>query len=137
VFERIRFARYALRFERAYKTDRWDDVAACFHSDAVYAIEGAGPHDREAHGPGVIVALLKDMLDRVDRRYDKRVPKLAGFPRVRAGVLHVPYSATYKKGADSVVLHGESACRFAGDKIIELRDTMVPAEVERWFSLVA
>jgi hypothetical protein len=34
MLERFRFARYALKFERAFKTDGWDDVKACFGSDA-------------------------------------------------------------------------------------------------------
>jgi hypothetical protein len=136
VFERIKFARYALAFERAFKTDRWDRVRDCFHRDATYTIEGsASEFDGESRGADEIVALFKRMLDRLDRKFDKRTPGFAGLPRVVDGELVLPYKATYVLGPERVVLHGTSHCRFDGAKIARLRDTMNPDECRRWMAL--
>ena len=136
MLERFRFARYALKFERAFKTDQWDEVKACFHPDATYTILGTNTEwDAETRGPDAIVALFKRMLDEGDRQYDSRRPGIVGFPRVKGGELLVPWKATYKLGDKTIVLHGESRCRFSGGKIIALSDTMRADEVQPWIAL--
>jgi hypothetical protein len=130
VLERVRFARYALRFERAYKTDRWEPVIACFVPDAVYSWD-----DGEMRGAAAIAELFRDLVTRYDKKFDRRIPWLTGLPRVERGVLTVPWKATYKSKLGDVVLHGTSRCKFANGKIAELRDTMVPEEVQRWKAL--
>ena len=136
MFERIKFTRYALRFEKAFKSDRWDDVRACFTDDAVYLIEGsASEFDGEHRGPDAICAVFKRMLDDFDRRFDSRKPTFDGWPRVTKGEFVLPWRATYTTGADSVVLHGVSRCRFDGGKIQRLSDTMRPEECARWAEL--
>jgi hypothetical protein len=138
MFERIRFARYALRFERAFKSDDWTDVKACFHPEAIYAIEGSNTeYDGEYRGPDAIAGCFKRMLDEADRKFDKRSPGLRGWPSVKNGVMTMPWRVRYTKGADSVVLNGTARCRFQDGKIIELRDTMVADEVKRWAAMVA
>jgi hypothetical protein len=82
------------------------------------------------------VAFYKRMLDELDRKFDQRVPRLRGWPRVRDGELIVRWKARYVKGSESMVLHGESRCRFDGGKIIELRDRMDPDECRRWGAII-
>jgi|SRR5436853_1544329 len=137
MFELPRFVRYAMKFERAFKTDDWTEVRGCFADDAVYTIAGSGTRfDGDYVGPAAIAGVFKQMLDAVDRKYDSRVPRLAGFPRKKSGELTIPWKATYRKGTDRVVLTGVSACRFDGKRIKTLRDTMVPEECARWASVV-
>jgi hypothetical protein len=137
MFERLRFARYALRFERAFKTDRWDDVKACFHPEARYIVRGSGTsYDGEVAYPGAIVAFFKRMLDDLDRKFDSRKPGFRGFPSVRGGELFLPWKARYSIGDQSVVLTGDSRCRFKDGKIIELSDTMIEAEAKAWGAMV-
>ncbi len=131
MFERLRFARYALRFERAYRTDRWEHVAACFRPDAVYSWEAAG----ETHGADAIVRLFHDLVTRYDKRFDRRIPRPAGVPRLHDGVLTVPWSVKYTSRLGDIVLHGTSSCRFVDGLIAELRDTMDADEVARWTAL--
>lgn len=136
MLERFRFARYALKFERAFKTDQWDAVKACFHPDATYTVLGTETEwDTEVKGPDAIVAFFKRMLDEGDRQFDSRRPKPAGFPRVRDGELTLPWAATYRMGSESIVLHGESRCRFKGSKILALADTMRADETQRWIAM--
>ena len=133
----MRFARYALRFERAFKSDDWTPVKACFHPDARYIVEGSGTEwDGEVRGPDAIVALYKRMLDALDRKFDKRRPGLGGWPRVVDGELRIRWKARYVKGASEMLLHGESRCRFSDGKIIELHDIMDADECQRWAAMV-
>jgi ketosteroid isomerase-like protein len=133
----MRFMRYALKFERAFKTDDWSKVKACFHPDARYIVAGSATEwDGETRRPDAIVAFFKRMLDALDRKFDKRIPGLRGFPRVVDGELRVLWKARYVKGGDATTLNGESRCRFSGGKIIELSDTMDPDECRKWAALI-
>jgi len=131
MFERLRFTRYALRFERAYRSDVWEPVVACFDADAVYSWSDGD----ETRGAREIVALFRDLVHRYDKKYERRIPLPAGVPRVSGGVLIVPWKARYKSRLGDAVLHGTSRVRFAGGKIAELRDEMVSDEVKRWTEL--
>ena len=138
MFERVRFARYALRFERAFKSDDWEPVRECFHPDARYVIAGtATAYDGEARGAGAIVRLFQRMLNEYDRRFDRRSPRITSWPRVRGGELDFRWSVRYTLRGERTLLTGRSQCRFDGGKIIELRDTMLPDEVARWGALAA
>jgi hypothetical protein len=124
MLERLKFARYALRFERAFKTDQWDAVRACFHDTATYSLEGAGEYSGVHRGGDAIVALLKRMLDELDRKFDKRQPRLAGFPRIVDGELVMHWRVRYTVGPDAADLTGTSRCRFDGWRISTLVDVM-------------
>ena len=137
MFERLRFLAYALRFERAFRTDRWEEVRASFHPDATYTIEGSGTRfDGEYRSPDVIIDVLRRMLDEVDRKFDERAPRLRGWVAVRDGELTLPWKARYSLGEQSMWLTGTSRCRWSGGKIIMLRDLMVADEVARWAKMV-
>ena len=136
MFERLRFVRYALKFERAFKTDDWEAVKACFHPDGRYVlIGGKPPFDGEFRGPDEIVRIFQRMLNELDRKFDHRKPGLAGWPRVRGGELTLPWKVRYTLRDQTAMLTGLSRCRFSGGKIIELSDTMIPEECERWEAL--
>jgi hypothetical protein len=138
MFERVRFARYALRFERAFKSDDWGPVRDCFHPDARYAIEGSGTsYDGESRGRDAILELFQRMLNELDRKFDRRSPRLTGLPRVRDGELDLRWSVRYTLRGESAIVTGRSRCRFDGGKIIELRDTLLPDECARWTALAA
>lgn len=138
MFERVRFALYALRFERAFRSDDWDPVRACFHPDARYTILGTGtPYDGETRGADAIMQLFRRMLDEVDRKFDRRSPRITSIPRVRGGELSFRWSARYTLRGEAAVVTGLSQCRFDGGRIVDLRDTMLPDECARWLALAA
>ena len=138
MFERLRFARYALRFEVAFRNNNWEPVRACFHPDARYIIEGTDTaYDGEARGDAAIVALFERMLDEYDRRFDRRIPRITSLPRVRGGELGFRWSVRYTLGADSAIVTGDTRCRFDGGRIALLHDKMRPDEVARWVALAA
>jgi hypothetical protein len=136
MFERLAFAHYAWQFERAFRSDRWDAVARCFDRDGVYIIDGTGTdYDGETRGRDAIVDLFRRMLDELDRRFDRRSPRLTAWPRVRGGELDLRWSVRYTLGADAAVLTGRSLCRFRAGRIARLHDTLRQAEVARWVEL--
>ena len=138
MFERVRFARYALRFERAFQSDDWSAVRECFHPDACYTVAGSGTsYDGETRSRDAIVQLFQRMLNDYDRKFDKRSPRLTGFPRVRDGELDLRWSVRYTLRGESVLLTGRSQCQFTGGQIIALRDTMLADECARWAALAA
>jgi hypothetical protein len=130
VFERVRFLRYAWRFERAYKTDDWSKVRDCFAPDATYTVIGGAEFSGTTRGHAAIVAFFKRMLDELDRKFDKRLPGLRGMLRVKGGVLHVPWKARYVLGEQSALLTGDSTVRFSDGKITELVDTIPDGETD-------
>ena len=136
MFERLRFARYALRFERAFKSDDWEPVKACFDRDARYVVVGAlPPYDGEVRGADAIVQRFQRMLNDFDRTFDRRSVRLVGFPRVVAGELHMGWKAKYTLGSRSATLNGRSRCRFAGRDIVELHDAVSVEEWRSWTAL--
>ena len=137
MLELPRFLRYALRFERAFKSDDWTEVRACFRDDATYAIEGTGTaFDGVSHGSGAIVATFQKMLDQLDRRFDRRIPRLTSWPRKRDGALVLTWKARYLVGGEEATITGTSRCRFDGKRIAALGDTMLPDEVAAWVALL-
>jgi len=138
VLDLIWFARYAYRFERAFRSDRWDAVRASFHPDATYEIAGSGTrYDGIVRGADAIVELFRHMLDEVDRRYDRRQPRLVGRPRVVAGEVCIDWSVKYSLGADAAIITGTSRCALDRRRIRRLHDTMHADECARWVALVA
>jgi len=137
VFELVRFTLYALRFERAFRNNDWRGVRRCFADDAVYAIhDGASPYDGETYGGDAIIALFEQMLDELDRRFDRRIPKLTAWPRSRRGVVTIRWRVRYVLGEDHVDLNGVSVCRFQRGKIVYLEDTMPTDEIRAVLALV-
>jgi ketosteroid isomerase-like protein len=137
MFELVRFTRYALRFERAFKTDDWRDVRRCFADDAVYTMHGVPPFDGDTPGGDAIVALFRRMLDDVDRRFDRRIPRLTAWPRSHRGVVTLRWRVRYVLGGEHVDLTGVSVCRFARGKIVHLEDTMPADEIRAALALLA
>jgi ketosteroid isomerase-like protein len=136
MLELVRFARYAVRFERAFKSDDWSRVRRSFADDAHYIIDGGGPFSGEVVGGDAVVAKFRQMLNDFDRRFDKRVPSLRGLPRVKHKTVTFVWAAKYLAGSESVTLTGSSDCVFEDGKIIRLHDHMVDAECERAWELV-
>lgn len=137
MFERIRFLHYALCFERAFRSDDWERVKACFHPEARYVLVGAGPEwSGEVCGPEEIARLFKLTLDEGDRRFDQRRPRLTSWIRLKAGELSFSWKVRYTLADKTTDLTGRCECRFEGGKIIRLADTMIPEEVERWLAMV-
>ena len=122
MLELVRFARYALRFERACRSDDWSRVRRSFANDASYLIEGGAVFTGEVHGGDAIVSKFRQMLNDFDRRFDKRIPGLRGLPRVKHGTVTFSWTAKYLVGKESALLTGTSHCTFERGLIVRLRN---------------
>jgi hypothetical protein len=136
MLELVHFARYALRFERACKSDDWSRVRRSFADDASYLIDGGAVFTGEVHGADEIVHKFRQMLNDFDRRFDKRLPGLRGLPRVKDGTVTFSWTAKYIVGKESALLHGTSHCTFERGRITRLHDEMNVEECERAWDLV-
>ena len=134
----LRFARYAYRFERAYKSDVWSDVRASFADDASYEVTGTGTsYDDTTFGGDAVVALLRTFVTEIDRKYDKRQPRAIGVPRFEGETLVLQWSVRYVKGSDARIITGTTRCTYRDGRIATLRDEMHADECARWMSLVS
>ena len=97
--------------------------------------ELTAPFDGETRGGDAIMALFKRMLDQCDRRFDRRIPKLAGWPRSRGGEVTMRWKARYVAGTEHADLTGVSVCRFEAGRIKSLHDTMLTDEIENMIAL--
>ncbi|MBA2539669.1 MAG: nuclear transport factor 2 family protein [Deltaproteobacteria bacterium] len=132
----VRFARYALRFERACKSDDWSRVRRSFADDATYLIDGGAVFTGEVQGGDAIVSKFRQMLNDFDRRFDKRIPGLRGLPKVKDGTVTFSWTAKYLVGKESALLTGTSHCTFDHGLIVRLHDEMIGAECEGAWDLV-
>ena len=137
MFRRLRFIRYAMAFERAFKSDDWAQVASHFHPEATYEVIGTGTEwDGVVKYPQGITAFFKKMLDALDRRFQSRTPGLDGMPRMKDGVFTLPWKARYVSQAGQLTLHGLTRCTFKDGLIYQLSDTMDADECRQWRALV-
>lgn len=127
-----RFAAYAAAFEKAFASDDWSLVEPFFTEDAVYEVALDPPMGGRFEGRAAILAYFKDILDRVDRRFDSREVALLEGPREDGGSVWVRGSATYRaEGVPVFVLELEETAYFEGDRIRRLEDEYEVAMKQR------
>jgi len=127
-----RFAAYAAAFEEAFRSDDWSAVEPFFHEDVVYEVPLPAPLGGRFEGRAAVLAYLKDVLDRFDRRLATREVTLLEGPTQTGDVVWVRGRADYTAaGAPDLTFELEELASFDGDRIRHLEDRYAPAEVER------
>jgi hypothetical protein len=124
----LRFAAYALAFERAYRTDDCRKVGKYFTGGARYLMNGGPPFEGESRGRAEIVEGFRRSVDAFDRKFDRRIPRITTVPRTRDGWLTFGWQVTYVKGEDRFRLHGTTHCQHQRGRIAVLRDAMDPTD---------
>jgi len=135
-----RFLAYATAFEQTYVDDEWTRLEPYFADEAVYEVDGLGPHVLLT-GSAQIFAGIRKSLDGFDRRFSSRKIAVLDGPHVEGSQLDVSWSVTYElEGAPPYVLEGHTVARFAGDRIVYLCDRYTAEMAERgaaWLSRYA
>lgn len=122
-----RFAAYAAAFEKAYETDDWSEVAACFADDAVYEVPLDPPLGGRFQGRDAILAYFKRVLDGFDRRFETRQLELLEGPTQTGNQVWLRGRARYSAaGVPELVLELEEIATFAGERIVRLEDRYDP-----------
>jgi hypothetical protein len=121
------FFEYVQAFEVTFEDDDWSRLTRFFTADAVY-LPGDG---QEIRGRDNIFLHLKLSLDRFDRRFDRRLPRLVGDPVVEDDRVTFEWEARYvKEGLPDAILRGTERAVFSGDAISRLEDTLDAAAVD-------
>ncbi len=118
-----RFQQYADAFEIFFEKDDPSILEPYFTKDAVYETKGpealSGCHD----GRPAVLGYFKQILDGLDRRFEKRELELREGPEERDGAVWMRWRVTYRAGdAPPLVMDGEETVEFEGDRIRRLED---------------
>jgi hypothetical protein len=136
-----RFREYAAAFEGVYRSDDWSQLEPFFTEDAVYEIHGDPPFGGRAEGRDAVLAYLRRSVNAFDRRFPRRTLELLEGPTLRQGRVWMRWRASYSgPGIPELVLDGEEAAEFEGDRIRRLEDRFPPeasAIAETWFRAFA
>jgi ketosteroid isomerase-like protein len=127
------FAAYAAAFEKAFESDDWSVVEPFFAEDAVYEVSAEPPFGGRFEGRKAVLAYFKEILDRLDRRFDSREIEMLEGPRENGNEVWIKGAAIYRaKGVPELRLVLEETVRFDGKRITYLTDQYEPA-MEREF----
>lgn len=123
-----RFFAYAAAFENARVSDDWSVVEPFFTENAVYDVPLEPPLGGHFVGRKNVLAYFKDVLDRLDRRFESRESVLLDGPRVENGSVWIRGRVIYRAtGVPDAVLEVEETAYFEGDRIRRLEDHYEPA----------
>jgi hypothetical protein len=127
-----RFRRYALTFEKAYRSDDWSLLDPFFAADAVYKTIAPPPPFADKHQGGAeVVKSLEHSVANFDRRFDSRKIELLEGPEEREGAIWILWRVTYRlAGAPDLVIEGEERAWFKDDRIKRLEDRFPPGVAE-------
>jgi ketosteroid isomerase-like protein len=118
-----RFVVYASAFEKAFATDDWSAVAECLHEDIVYEVPFDPPLGGRYEGRAAVLAYMKDILDRLDRCFEARVPELLEMPREDGDTVSFRGRVRYtSEGVPDLVFELDETLRFRDGRIVELTD---------------
>jgi len=118
-----RYLAYAVEFERAFRSDDWTTVAPFFTEDAVYDVPLEPPFGGRFEGRAAILAYFKDILDRVDRRFETRKGAILEGPREEGGSVWIRGRVVYgAAGVPDALVELEEVADFEGDRIRRLVD---------------
>ena len=125
---------YAAAFEETYLDDDWERLLPFFNEHAVYLVEG-GPLACRIDGRAAILRGLKKSVDGLDRRFDARHIEITDGPQAESFAdnerVMLSWRVSYDRaGTPNMSFPGRSVATVADDKIVELRDIYVDAELE-------
>ncbi|WOJ92869.1 nuclear transport factor 2 family protein [Congregibacter variabilis] len=116
-----RFQAYASDFELAYADDDWSRVGAHFSPDASY---DAGDGSAPAFGRDAILLKLKNAVDGLDRKMDKRDLRFHSVSS-NADVVTANWTIRFsRQGMPTLEVSGSEVARVADSQIIELKSVI-------------
>src|SRR5262245_46405289 len=118
-----RYIAYALAFREAFASDDWSVVEPFFTEGAEYVVPLDPPMGGYFRGRDSILAYFKDILDRLDRRFDSREGAFIDGPREEGDTVWIRGRLTYRAaGVPDAVVELEETAQFRGDRICRLED---------------
>jgi omega-amidase len=127
-----RYLAYAVAFEQAFASDDWTAVEAFFTEDAVYDVALDPPLGGRYEGRAAILAYFKDILDRLDRRFESREGAFLEGPRADGERVWTRGRVVYRAaGVPDAIVEVEEVAYFDGDRIRRLEDRYDAATKQR------
>lgn len=135
---RARFIRYAADFDRTVQDDDWSRVRAHFTEDAVREEHEPPVIDIRVEGLDRIIEQWRDMVENIDRKFDRRIVVNSGPVTQQGDVVVFPWVGVYVlDGTPALFGEGREVATYRGSRIRHLRTTWSPETVERNLSWVA
>jgi hypothetical protein len=133
-----RYLAYAAAFEKAFISDDWSVVEPFFTDDVVYDVPLDPPFGGHFEGRAAVLAYFKDVLDRLDRRFETREGALLEGPRTDGNTVWIRGRVVYRAaGVPDAVVEVEEIARFRGDRICRLEDRYDAGMRERMAAYLA
>jgi hypothetical protein len=127
-----KYLEYAGAFEETYEDDDWSRLEPFFTPDAAFSSTGGPPLGGRWEGRQNVLDQLRESVNTLDRRFDKRSVELLGAPEIGEDTIEIKWKATYQKaGAPDLVFEGGERATFEGDRIRLLEDTIEDGADER------
>lgn len=122
-----RFAQYAIAFEEVFRDDDWHRLEAFFTADAEHVVEGGGPLALHSQGRAAVIDDLRQSVDALDRRFDRRLPEIVAGPEERDGAVWMAWRLTFQRdGLPDLRIEGDHRTVYRGDAIARIEETIAP-----------
>lgn len=119
----FRFLIYAVKFEIAYRNNKWKGVKNCFHSNACYQVIALPPFEGVWEGNENIIAAFIKSTNEFDKMFTQRIPRLSQFPHVKRNTVSIEWKVKYIINHEPpFVMKGTSEIQFHKGKISMLID---------------
>ena len=118
-----RMAAYAQAFEDAFDSDDWSEVESFLTEDVVYEVGLPMLGADRIEGRSAVIAWFRDVLDRFDRRFEKRPLKLVEGPTEEGNEVRMRGTALYRaEGVPDFLLDLVETLRFRDGRIERIED---------------
>jgi predicted ester cyclase len=127
-----RFLRFALDFELAFWSDRWELLDAHVREDAFRVAHCAGSLGADDSGRAAMLGGLAAGVRALDRRFDVRIPEVLAGPETRSDGVWMRYTLRLRRdGLPELAIEGEHLARFAGGRLTSIEEWLPPGTGER------
>jgi predicted ester cyclase len=116
---------YMRAFEVAFLTGDASVLAPHFAPDAIHSVANGGPLACHHVGRDAVIAGLRDDVDRIDRRFDVRIPEVVEGPLTRGDGVWMRFRLTLRRaGLPDLVIDGDHLASYRDGAIARLAECL-------------
>lgn len=120
-----RLFHYMRAFEVACLSGDWSVLDSHFCEDAVHTVANGGPLSGRTDGRAAVIAGLRADVERIDRRFDLRIPEVIEGPVTRADGVWMRFRLTLRRAAvPDLVLEGDHLATYRDGAIAQLSERL-------------
>ena len=135
---RARFAQFADDFDRTVEDDDWSRIRVHFAEDAIRQENEPPLIQLRLEGIENVIAQWQEMVERFDRRFDRRILVRTGPVEQAGNIVSMPWVGIYLvEGTPALLGEGREFATYEGDRIQLLRTTWVDGTAERMMGWAA